>query len=527
MLQMNMNPSGLLLKEYQRLLEHGMADELDELVNRHADEMGYAKVVWHIWRFRRFDALDPLREKLLERFNSGVALDWEALEVLYYLQEQRLTGNSVTDGLQQCPAIFRALCRSLSNIKTGRRQNLALNLVWCGLIDKDNVYGLPSMNDEDAKTAFGNMALIDKFLMECGRINRSSEQPIALIRATHGSCEWTAELEPKRIVEFYIGPYYFRCLDSRQLESACLPDTFESPFGPGLRAMVDFFLDRGWQVVPWLTWRGGLAPRCRGRGVFSFSYHTTGDIPGRWHYKFGHFSNLIQMDRLGYAGFSSLSSASRDEIMQATSNLDDAAVSKALEPFRDEYIVRRFTWRTQKTTECEPLSKGRTTVFFPLQDPLDEVASLAHLQPAEMIQVLMQSMGSDDRIYIKRHPVDKSGKTTELLARVEGDDRFFVTSASIHDLFAVSDYVVTVNSGVGFEAMLAGLPVIACGRSDYNIACATARTMKEFSDAINVYERQDPSWRNRFLYYYLAHHTLDPRNVEDFMIKLARCMQIE
>lgn len=228
----------------------------------------------------------------------------------------------------------------------------------------------------------------------------------------------------------------------------------------------------------------------------------------------------MQIDPQGYAGFSSLATATAKDIIAATAHLDDAAVAAALDVYRETYVARRVTWRTQPESISLSLARGRRTIFVPLQDPFDEVATLAYLTPDKMIQAIADAIGPLDRVYVKRHPVDACGRTSALLEALANDPRFLVTDASIHDLFKVCDLVVTVNSGVGFEALLAGLPVITCGRADYQLATGVAHSTEELARLLRSDDWPAPGWRSRVVYHYLAQHVFDPSDPVGFEEKL-------
>lgn len=521
---MSDDASKAALTLYTALVNDGTAEEVDEFLNLNLTQLGYAKAVWHLWRFRRFENLEGVRKNLFERFNSNAFLPWQALELLYYLQENRRTGDVNHDDSLQCAAIFRALCRCLSQDSTLRDVALRLALVWHGQLDKTNDLQLPAADDADAMKMYGNLGALERMLMEGGRVNRCQRMPVALTIGIDGNLTWTDQFTTDRSIELYIGPYFFKDLDETQRLGARLPKTFKSPFREGLQLLAQAFLSRGWKILPWLTWRGGLAPICPPRGKFSFSYHTHGDVAGRWHYKFGHFSNLIQIDRLGYAGFSTLALLTAEDIRAGTADIDDGEISELLAPYKLKYIEQRFTWRQQNKEKPQGLIRGRRTIFVPLQDPLDEISSLGYLTPAELLQALTQCTSLADRIYVKRHPVDDSTRTTRLLEEFSDDPRFFIVDASIHDLFQVCDLVVTINSGVGFEALLAGLPVVSCGRSDYNLATTTVRCTDSLIKAIDRGIFPSFAWRQRVVYYYFKNHVFDPTHPEDFDCRLAKVL---
>lgn len=242
-------------------------------------------------------------------------------------------------------------------------------------------------------------------MMEAARLNRYREQQTAIVTNQSGQVGSANAIDFERTADIFIGPYYFKDLSDAQRLNARLPRTFQSPFVTGLKILISLLLRRGWGVVPWLCWHGAISPRVKGHGCISFSYHTRGKIEGRFHYKFGHFSDIVQIDPAGYAGFSSLAEIASDELLRATENVSRREISETVETYRKRYIAERFTWRTQVSGPPSALPrKGKRTIFLPLQDPLDEVAELAYVGPDGIVRVLAQVLDDEDVVYVKRHP---------------------------------------------------------------------------------------------------------------------------
>jgi hypothetical protein len=509
------------LKRYQSFIEQGDLDKADRYVCENIDQIGHAKALWHLWRFQRFDGLEPVRRDLFSRFLFGERLLKPALELLYYLQEQRCVGEPKFDRALQCPEIFGALCREAA--AAGRADALAMNLIFVGELETENALDLPAVGDSDVVEKLGELSNLERRLLEGARCNRCAERPLALGIVDGSEANWTTDIPRERTLELYIGPYFFQEPPKGPHTSGRIASRFRSPFRPGLLMLSEFFLRRGWRIVPFLSWRGGFAPRCNAFGKWSLTYHTHGRRPGLWHYKFGHFSDIMQVDPFGYAGFSRFAERSAEDVWKDTHALTDVEIEAGLASFRRRYIDERFTWREQPQPEDLSAFRGRRTFFFPLQDPLDEVAALSYLEPADVVEALREALDSVDRVFVKRHPVDTTEKTSALLATLSHDERFIISDASVHDLFGASDAVVTVNSGVGFEALLAGLPVIAAGLSDYNLAAVTARTRAELTAAlIDLAAVPDREWRSRVVYHYFHYFALDPRRPDQFRERLAR-----
>ncbi len=153
--------------------------------------------------------------------------------------------------------------------------------------------------------------------------------------------------------------------------------------------------------------------------------------------------------------------------------------------------------------------------------PLDEVVGLSYISIEALLESLQKNVRSGDKVIVKRHPVDQTDKTTHLLNGIAGDPRFHITKASIHDVFKVCDGVIAVNSGVGFEALLAGLPVLAVGKSNYNLATTNVYSIDEMPHALECFLTDVSSeWRNRVVLSYFQDFSLDPRKCNDFMLRL-------
>src|SRR5690606_19551086 len=86
---------------------------------------------------------------------------------------------------------------------------------------------------------------------------------------------------------------------------------------------------------------------------------------------------------------------------------------------------------------------------------------------------------SGGAVVVKRHPMCRSKEIGEALREAEEAGSIRVSDASIHQLIASARCVVTVNSGVGAEALLQLKPVVTTGRSDYAAATRRVRSQEE------------------------------------------------
>ena len=88
-------------------------------------------------------------------------------------------------------------------------------------------------------------------------------------------------------------------------------------------------------------------------------------------------------------------------------------------------------------------------------------------------------------VYVKLHPAQSKAARRDLLRVAQDYQNVRVSEASVHDLVAAADAVVTQNSAAGFEALMQKKAVVTCGKSDYRHATLTARTPGDLRDALD------------------------------------------
>lgn len=202
------------------------------------------------------------------------------------------------------------------------------------------------------------------------------------------------------------------------------------------------------------------------------------------------------LDPWGMRAFSSL----------AAKAFDPAAIDAAqAAAFRDnlyQSLVQERRSRYEQPAEVLAVPQGCIAVFLQTEGHRD-VGELCYLTLRRMIKALMAR--EDPRpIVIKTHPRDTDFDTLEwLVGKARKDRRIQIIPANIHDILAVCDVVVTINSAVGLEAMLHRKPVVLCGHSDFLHCATTLRDRSKMDEAIAAALRSE--WRyDAFLYWFLA-----------------------
>lgn|GEM_PF-2897699 len=252
------------------------------------------------------------------------------------------------------------------------------------------------------------------------------------------------------------------------------------------------------EIAPWHAYF--LRP-AEARAV-SLSHHTFAEgmgAPGHsLHLMTGYLPGYLILERGGYSGWSDMAT---DPPLAAIDAIDDARPEAAFQALRADYIDGNRSKFRQPVVGADAIPEG--CIFVALQKPDDSVQDLAHIPMLEMLAATVAWGGRRNvPVVVKRHPFCRSEAVRAALAALPDHAR--VTRASVHGIFPSARAVVTVNSGVGFEALLHLKPVILAGASDYHAAASTVRSVAELEAALEASaDGAEPARIKRFLAYYL------------------------
>lgn len=154
----------------------------------------------------------------------------------------------------------------------------------------------------------------------------------------------------------------------------------------------------------------------------------------------------------------------------------------------------------------------RAYVFFPLQIPHDQsIRYFSDYSEEEVVDALLAwSQEHGVPVVFKPHPVSqKLMKPFEERVRAAGA---YWSTAHVQDLIRHSAAVFTINSGVGFEALLHAKPVVTFGRAEYDCVTvhATPSTVHEawkISQASTVDELEQRY--RQFVDHFLSSYAID------------------
>jgi hypothetical protein len=283
--------------------------------------------------------------------------------------------------------------------------------------------------------------------------------------------EFEVQLNKIRDTVHFIGdplPY------SRLLQLICKPSWF-----------IDYFLDG-----PNGNFRGGVLnalQRIGARVTFHtqndliycqpqdivLSWHTMTSAKNRWNYKEAALPHLVSCDKLGYSGWSELANIQERELAsipdEVATNHFDADVQKFLKSRLSKYKQDNDATFTE-----------RDFIFLPLQLDNDTVVKLLYFgNYVEAVSaIVLRLIEAGFKVVLKRHPLCKSEAVAKMIGRLT-EAGAILASASIHDIIPYAKAVVTMNSGVGFEALLYLKNVICFGKSEYSIVAHNLRKQEQ------------------------------------------------
>lgn len=226
--------------------------------------------------------------------------------------------------------------------------------------------------------------------------------------------------------------------------------------------------------------------------------------PGIWHAHPGYLRGFWYLDPMGVNMQSSLVDARFDP--------------DAVDPQKARWFWNGVTgWHLKRNLSKFPqearveggLPRARAVVF------LQEIERYA--RPVHWIDSLtmVRTAAQAGRTYVKLHPAQSAEVAAALRDLAAQLPQVELSSASIHDLAAASDVVITQNSAAAFEALMQKKPVITCARCDYHHATVQVRDAEQLADAIETAPARMAGFRHdRFLYWFLGQHLLEPAKAE-------------
>lgn len=242
------------------------------------------------------------------------------------------------------------------------------------------------------------------------------------------------------------------------------------------QALVSSLLGAGMWVYPRAQAGVDGATPVSGGSRPAFTWHTLDSgRKAHFHVKIGTLYGHFIVDSRGYSGWASIAGASLEEL---TRGVDAAEADRHWQALCRELVQGMKSKYSQGESDVPEVDGGY--IFLPMQVANDTVARLADIDTLSLLQAMAEWAGRNGQtVVVKRHPMCRDERIDAALREATAAGRILVSEGNIHSLVAGARCVVTVNSGVGAEALLQLKPVITTGGSDYAAATARARSVDE------------------------------------------------
>lgn len=258
----------------------------------------------------------------------------------------------------------------------------------------------------------------------------------------------------------------------------------------------------------------------------SLSYHTYSiSSLNSWNIKESPVTNYFLFDKGGYSGWSRLSNNN----IVLDSCLNEISIED-MNTFFDD-LHRRVNQK--RVTKYKQIKLGKSVklpsdyIFLALQVQTDMVSQFAMINGEELVNQLVSYSKQYSRpLVIKRHPLCEDVKIEKILSDLNLEN-VYISNNPIHELIESAKVVVTVNSGVGLESLIALKPVVCAGRSDYEYAVNLVSDKQQlFTCLSNIYSsefKNDEIKVKKFLYLYFKKylfHYEDKEKMNEYLIQL-------
>lgn len=239
-------------------------------------------------------------------------------------------------------------------------------------------------------------------------------------------------------------------------------------------------------------------------GHIVVSYHTHGDPGNNLRVKEAPLANLFTIDSSGFSGWHSLSSLTTSQFSELMRDVGDEEIESTYQNLYEEYVLRNVSkYKQSEVAECNYFD-GEPYFFLCLQVVNDIVSELAYMNVTELLKsVVSIAVENGLNVVVKRHPMCQSAKVSTLLSSLHRHANVILSKDSIHAILPGASALITVNSGVGIEALLHQKRIVCTGVTEYSLVAETARNRFELEGALlSEVHKTSPTMIKAFLYYY-------------------------
>jgi len=244
-----------------------------------------------------------------------------------------------------------------------------------------------------------------------------------------------------------------------------------------------------------------------------YAHKTRRDVEGELFYKQMHLSDLFTIDTQGWGA-----DHSQMQVPPRLLTINPTEAEQSVLALRSKFLETGGSKMAQPGRN-ESISLPDDYIFVPTQTPRDYVqVHHAPISVLSFIRLIAEwANESKQNVVFKLHPglFPRCAADNDLINAmkeyVAASRYVFCSQANVHDLIANAKGIFTINSGVGFESLIHGKPVVTFGNCDYQWV-----TFRANPDCLNAarefvfeYTNELRQEAYKFVYYYLFHHAFN------------------
>lgn len=257
------------------------------------------------------------------------------------------------------------------------------------------------------------------------------------------------------------------------------------------------------------------APRKPEKGTLVFSYHSWGEEKNIVRMKEAAVTPLFSMDFSGYSGWSDIS-LNFDEYKDKVEGLGEMEVERILDEWKLKFIEKNES-KYPQSDEALPES-AKDFVFYPMQVQNDPVAIHSHYDGVRLLLDAAEvAREKEIYLFVKRHPFCQSFAVEETITLLTQSNPWVVrTNSNIHHLIRESRSVITINSGVGIEALIDGASVFCAGKCEWQQCSTIIKDKKDLEQAFSDNPEKMNANQKKLLAFLLTDYWIDPNITSKF-----------
>lgn len=257
------------------------------------------------------------------------------------------------------------------------------------------------------------------------------------------------------------------------------------------------------------------APRVPEKGTLVFSYHSWGSEKNVYRMKEAPIVPLFSIDPNGYSGWSDIV-VNYDKYAELINSISEDKAHSIISYWQSLFFKTNDSKYPQSADSLP--DDFDDFIFYPMQVQNDPVAVHTDYNGIQLLKDAAElAEENKSHLVIKRHPFCQSFAVQEEIENLVKTNKWVSKSNSnVHELIRKARSVITINSGVGIEALIDGASVYCAGKCEWQMACQPLQGKDDLKRAFSTSSIRMTSYQKKHLAFLLDEYWINPENPEDF-----------